>query len=419
MIRRFSPKQRRVLRWWCPASADSRYDGIICDGAVRSGKTLCLGLSFFLWSLTAFQRGEFALCGRTLGAVRRNLWFPLSRQLQELGIVCREKLSQGYVELEWQGRQGRYWLFAGEDEGCAARIQGMTLAGAIFDEAALLCRSFVEQAAARCSQEGARLWFSCNPEYPEHWFYREWILKSQEKNLLYLHFTMEDNPGLSSGMRKRYQRLYSGSFYRRFVLGEWAAAQGLVYPMFSRGKNVTQRQPECQSYWISCDYGTVNPCSMGLWGLRDGVYYRLAEWYHDSRKSGVLMTDEEYYQKLEELAGGRRIRMVIVDPSAASFIQCIRRHGRFLAQPAKNQVSDGIRLVSELLRQGKIQIWEGCEDCLRELGSYRWEEKGEDRPHKENDHAMDEMRYFIMEMAGQRPGRGGFWAAAGPERNSF
>lgn len=419
MISRFSPKQRRVLRWWCPASADSRYDGIICDGAVRSGKTLCLGLSFFLWSLTAFQRGEFALCGRTLGAVRRNLWFPLSRQLQELGIVCREKLSQGYVELEWQGRQGRYWLFAGEDEGCAARIQGMTLAGAIFDEAALLCRSFVEQAAARCSQEGARLWFSCNPEYPEHWFYREWILKSQEKNLLYLHFTMEDNPGLSSGMRKRYQRLYSGSFYRRFVLGEWAAAQGLVYPMFSREKNVTRRQPECQSYWISCDYGTVNPCSMGLWGLRDGVYYRLAEWYHDSRKSGVLMTDEEYYQKLEELAGGRRIRMVIVDPSAASFIQCIRRHGRFLAQPAKNQVSDGIRLVSELLRQGKIQIWEGCEDCLRELGSYRWEEKGEDRPHKENDHAMDEMRYFIMEMAGQRPGRGGFWAAAGPERNSF
>lgn len=419
MISRFSPKQRRVLRWWCPASADSRYDGIICDGAVRSGKTLSLGLSFFLWSLTAFQKGEFALCGRTLGAVRRNLWLPLSQELEELGIRCREKPSQGYVELEWQGRRGRYWLFAGEDEGCAARIQGMTLAGAMFDEAALLCRSFVEQAAARCSREGARLWFSCNPEYPEHWFYREWIQKSEEKNLLYLHFTMEDNPGLSSRVRKRYQRLYSGTFYRRFVLGEWVAAQGLVYPMFSREKNVTQRQPDCQSYWIACDYGTVNPCSMGLWGLRDGVYYRLGEWYHDSRRTGVLMTDEEYYQKLEELAGGRRIQKVIVDPSAASFIQCIRRHGKFLAQPAKNQVADGIRLVSELLRQGKIQIWEGCSDCLRELGCYRWEEKGEDRPRKENDHAMDEMRYFIMEMAGQRPGRGGFWAAAGPQRNSF
>lgn len=419
MISRFSPKQRRVLRWWCPASADSRYDGIICDGAVRSGKTLSLGLSFFLWSLTAFQKGEFALCGRTLGAVRRNLWLPLSQELEELGIRCREKPSQGYVELEWQGRRGRYWLFAGEDEGCAARIQGMTLAGAMFDEAALLCRSFVEQAAARCSREGARLWFSCNPEYPEHWFYREWIQKSEEKNLLYLHFTMEDNPGLSSRVRKRYQRLYSGTFYRRFVLGEWVAAQGLVYPMFSREKNVTQRQPDCQSYWIACDYGTVNPCSMGLWGLRDGVYYRLREWYHDSRRTGVLMTDEEYYQKLEELAGGRRIQKVIVDPSAASFIQCIRRHGKFLAQPAKNQVADGIRLVSELLRQGKIQIWEGCSDCLRELGCYRWEEKGEDRPRKENDHAMDEMRYFIMEMAGQRPGRGGFWAAAGPQRNSF
>lgn len=419
MISRFSPKQRRVLRWWCPASADSRYDGIICDGAVRSGKTLSLGLSFFLWSLTAFQKGEFALCGRTLGAVRRNLWLPLSQELEELGIRCREKPSQGYVELEWQGRRGRYWLFAGEDEGCAARIQGMTLAGAMFDEAALLCRSFVEQAAARCSREGARLWFSCNPEYPEHWFYREWIQKSEEKNLLYLHFTMEDNPGLSSRVRKRYQRLYSGTFYRRFVLGEWVAAQGLVYPMFSREKNVTQRQPDCQSYWIACDYGTVNPCSMGLWGLRDGVCYRLGEWYHDSRRTGVLMTDEEYYQKLEELAGGRHIQKVIVDPSAASFIQCIRRHGKFLAQPAKNQVADGIRLVSELLRQGKIQIWEGCSDCLRELGCYRWEEKGEDRPRKENDHAMDEMRYFIMEMAGQRPGRGGFWAAAGPQRNSF
>ena len=118
------------------------------------------------------------------------------------------------------------------------------MAGVLLDEAALMPRSFVEQAIARCSVEGSRLWFNCNPEHPGHWLYREWILGAKEKNALVLHFRMEDNPYLSPGMLERYRRLYTGPFYRRYVLGEWTAASGAVYPFFAPGEHIVQKLPE-------------------------------------------------------------------------------------------------------------------------------------------------------------------------------
>ena len=139
----------------------------------------------------------------------------------------------------------------------------MTLGGVLLDEVALMPRSFVEQALARCSLEGSRFWFNCNPEHPQHWFHEEWVLKAKEKNCLYLHFTMRDNPSLTPAILKRYETLYSGAFYERFVEGKWVAAQGLVYPMF--GSHLVAEPPQdCGSYYLSCDYGTVNPFSCGL-----------------------------------------------------------------------------------------------------------------------------------------------------------
>lgn len=205
----------------------------------------------------------------------------------------------------------------------------------IFDEVALQNRDFVEQAVARCSIEGSKFWFNCNPEHPGHWFYTDWICRRKEKNLCYLHFRMEDNPSLSVRMRRRYENLYSGNFYERFVLGKWVQPQGLVYPMFSKERHVLNCCPECRRFLVSCDYGTVNPCSMGLWGEADGVWYRLDEYYYDSRKEGVCRTDEEHYAQLEHLCTGKQVEAVIVDPSAASFIECIRRHGKFRVIPAK------------------------------------------------------------------------------------
>ena len=271
----------------------------------------------------------------------------------------------------------------------------MTLAGVMLDEAALMPRSFCEQAIARCSVEGSRLWFNCNPEHPAHWFYKEWILKREEKNCLYLHFKMEDNPSLSPDMLERYRHLYSGAFYRRFVEGEWVACDGLVYPFFNETMLCDAPQG-FDRFIVSCDYGTVNPTSMGLWGRKEGVWYRIDEFYHSSKQKGFQMTDEEYYRSLCTLVGSKKVDCVIVDPSAASFIECIRRHGKFRVRRAQNDVLGGIRRTSDALKSGQIRICRNCPDIVREFSLYRWDESAKyDAVKKENDHAMDDMRYFV------------------------
>ena len=399
----FSPKQLTALSWWHPASPYSRYDALICDGAVRSGKTTCMSLSFIIWSFYKFDDTSFALCGKTVTALKRNIVIPLLSTLRRLGFDCKEKLSQNLIIISYKNKTNRYYLFGGKDEGSAALIQGMTLGGVLLDEVALMPRSFTEQALARCSLEGSKFWFNCNPESPSHWFYEHWIKKAEEKNCLYLHFLMQDNPSLGEDILRRYENLYSGAFYERFVLGRWVAASGLVYPEVARG-NYTEspRVKTFDKYYISCDYGTVNPTSMGLWGLSGGVWYRFDEFYYNSRQEGSQLTDEEYYEKLVQFSGTRNIEAVIIDPSAASFIECIRRHGKFRVIKAKNDVTDGIRKVHSAFRQGQIIISPVCKAALKEFSLYRWDEnKGNDVPRKENDHAMDEIRYFVSTVLSQ------------------
>ena len=395
----FSEKQKTVLRWWC--GPEQRHDAIICDGAVRSGKTFCMGLSFVCWAMARFQGAAFGLCGKTTVSLRRNLVRGLVPVLEELGFRCEEKVSRSLLTVRRGGRENTFYFFGGKDEGSAALIQGVTLAGVLLDEAALMPRSFVEQACARCSVAGSRLWFNCNPEGPEHWFYKEWIQKAEARNALYLHFTMEDNPGLRPEIRERYSRMFSGAFYRRFVLGEWAAAEGRVYDFFD--ETYLEDPPDGLSRWcISCDYGTVNPASFGLWGWKDGVWYRVKEVYYDSREKKRQKTDGEYAQDLRALAGGRDIRLVVVDPSAASFIEVLRRDGLRVVK-AENNVLSGIRTTAELLREKKLVICRGCDDALREFQLYCWAEGGgQDRVRKEHDHAMDEIRYFAATVAAGR-----------------
>lgn len=394
---RFSPKQLSVLNWWCENSTYKDFDAIICDGAVRSGKTLCMSISFILWSFYRFDNCSFALCGKTISSLRRNVITSLIPILQNLGFTVFEKRTSNVIEISNGKQKNTFYLFGGKDESSASLIQGMTLCGILFDEVALMPRSFVEQALARCSHNDAKFWFNCNPENPRHWFYTEWIKKAKSKNCLYLHFLMDDNPSLSEKVKKRYTSLYSGAFYERFVLGKWVAVDGLVYPFFDEKKHIVQKLPEVfEKYYISCDYGTVNPFSMGLWGLYDNTWYRICEFYHDSKAKGFQMTDQEYYEKLLTLSQGRRIEAVIVDPSAASFIECIRRHGKFKVFPAKNDVADGIRKVSEQLKSRKILISSTCTDTIREFYLYKWDSTStKDIPKKENDHAMDDIRYFV------------------------
>ena len=414
---KFSEKQKVVMRWWRAESEYAGFEAIFCDGAVRSGKTLAMGLSFFQWAMETFDGKKFGICGKTIGSVRRNLLSVIKPHLEGEDRVWKEKRSDNLVELTWGSHSNEFYLFGGKDESSADYIQGITLAGVLLDEAALMPRSFVEQAMARCSESGSRLWFNCNPAGPRHWLYLEWIQGAQERNCLRLHFTMEDNPGLTPQVRQRYEKLYSGVFYRRYVLGEWVQAEGRVYDFFNE-KMVGTAPESCDKWYVSCDYGTVNPTSMGLWGRKNGIWYRVKEFYFDSRREQRQMTDAEYAAALERLVEGRNLTAVIVDPSAASFMEVLRRRG-FPVKKAKNEVLSGIRLTADLLKSGKLVICAGCEDCLREMDEYVWDLSSDsgDRVKKEHDHAMDDMRYFVSTVLGEKTI--GFVACSVERRKEF
>ena len=404
----FSEKQKTAITWWLPGSPYAGCDAIICDGAVRSGKTLCMGLGFFLWAMRTFDGRRFGVCGKTIGTVRRNIISELAPRLRQFGMQLHERRSENRLTVRFGGHENDFYLFGGRDEAAGALIQGITFAGVLLDEVVLMPRSFVEQACARCSVAGSRLWFNCNPAGPRHWFYEQWILKAKERNCLYLHFTMRDNPSLSEKIIARYERLYDGVFYDRFVRGLWVAAEGRVYDFFDRSMVRPVPEGPFSRWYISCDYGTVNPASFGLWGEKAGIYYRVAEYYYDSRREGRQRTDSEHAAALARLADGRKIERVIVDPSAASFLETLRREG-WRVEKAHNDVLAGIRLTSDLLKRGKIVLCDSCSDSLREIELYRWDEgSGHDAVRKEHDHAMDDMRYFCMALFGRS--RGGFAA---------
>jgi len=386
----FSKRQIIALSWWNRPRLKN-FDAIICDGAVRSGKTVATVGGFFLWSMASFHGQVFALCGKSVSSLRRNIIIHLSAWLGD-GFFITEHRGENKLTVRCAGRENTYYLFGGQDESSYMSVQGITLAGVLLDEVALMPRSFVEQACARCSVPGSKLWFNCNPAGPEHWFYKDWICRAKEKNALHLHFTMADNPGLDPAIRQRYERLYSGVFYDRYVGGKWCLAQGLVYH-FCPEKHITEKIPEGR-YYISVDYGTMNPFSAGLWCVGEGRAVRIREFYYCGRETGKMRTDEEYYRALEDLAGEYPVEQVIVDPSAASFIALIRRYGRFSVRKAKNEVLPGISLVSSYLQAGVLQFTQQCQDALREFSLYSWEEGGRDTPRKEHDHAMDDIRYF-------------------------
>lgn len=391
----FSPQQKRLMYWWAAGSPHRNCNMVIADGAIRSGKTIAMVCGFFLWSLGSFPEGEtFILAGKTVGALKRNVIRPALEILSAWGLPYHYVSSGDEARLEVGSNV--YYLYDAHNEKSQDRLQGLTAAGALADEAALFPQNFIEQMIGRCSVRGAKIWLNCNPESPAHYVKTELIDKAATKGIYCLHFLMRDNLSLSQETRAMYERMYTGVFYRRFILGEWCLAEGLIYSCFDPAQHVKTELPELRGRWfISIDYGTVNPFSAGLWCVTDGKAYRVQEYYFDSRTQHKQHTDDEYYAALEELAGSRVIEAVVVDPSAASFIELIRRKGRFAVRKARNEVLDGIRLTARLLNAGVLQISAACKDAIREFGLYVWDEStAEDRPLKTNDHAMDEIRYF-------------------------
>ncbi|MBS5189865.1 MAG: PBSX family phage terminase large subunit [Lachnospiraceae bacterium] len=408
----FSKKQRKVLNWWTEDSPVKDYDGIIADGAIRSGKTVSMSLSFVLWAMCSFNGQNFAMCGKTIGSFRRNVLFWLKLMLRSRGYRVTDHRADNLVVISRGSVENYFYIFGGKDERSQDLIQGITLAGVFFDEVALMPESFVNQATGRCSVDGSKYWFNCNPDGPYHWFKQNWIDKRKEKHLLYLHFTMDDNLSLSEKVKARYRSMYTGVFYRRYILGLWAMAEGIIYDMFSEERHVAD--PETFSdllldgnRYVSCDYGTQNATVFLLWNQgTDGIWYCTREYYYSGREEGQQKTDAEYADDLESWLSGTDINAVIVDPAAASFIAELTKRG-YRVIKAKNDVADGIRLVATKLNLLKIVFSNICQDTIKEFASYIWDAKaaehGEDKPVKQYDHAMDAVRYFVYTILGERP----------------
>ena len=408
----FSKKQRKVLNWWTEDSPVKDYDGIIADGAIRSGKTVSMSLSFVLWAMCSFNGQNFAMCGKTIGSFRRNVLFWLKLMLRSRGYRVTDHRADNLVVISRGNVENYFYIFGGKDERSQDLIQGITLAGVFFDEVALMPESFVNQATGRCSVDGSKYWFNCNPDGPYHWFKQNWIDKQKEKHLLYLHFTMDDNLSLSEKVKARYRSMYTGVFYRRYILGLWAMAEGIIYDMFSEERHVADPETFSDSLldgnrYVSCDYGTQNATVFLLWNQgTDGIWYCTREYYYSGREEGQQKTDAEYADDLESWLSGTDINAVIVDPAAASFIAELKKRG-YRVIKAKNDVADGIRLVATKLNLLKIIFSNVCQNTIKEFASYIWDAKaaehGEDKPVKQYDHAMDAMRYFVYTILGERP----------------
>lgn len=404
-----SDKQRKIL-----AFPYTKRDVLICDGAVRSGKTSIMMWAFVDWAMREFDGQRFGICGKTVDSASKNIVVPfISMALAKERYNLRWRRADHVLEVTRCGKTNYFEVFGGKDESSFMLIQGRTLAGVLLDEVVLMPESFVNQALARCSVDGSRIWFSCNPGSPQHWFYKNWIEGSAQRNALYLHFNMRDNPALSDSILARYEAMYSGVFYDRYTLGKWVLAEGLIYPMFGDSCVVDEEPGAEGEYYISCDYGTLNPFSAQLWHWDGKTATCLREYYYSGRETQANKTDEEYCTEIARLAGDFPIRSIVVDPSAASFIEVLRRK-QYVVRKAKNDVLNGIMLTARYLQDGTIKIHRRCKDSIREFGLYRWDDKAtEDRPIKENDHAMDSIRYFAFTILRERVGKSKYTSLLG------
>lgn len=410
----FSKKQLQLLTWWTDESPYHDLNGVIAEGAIRAGKTIIMGLSFILWSMQKSSDINYAICGKTVASTRRNIIEPLIEMLKQRKFKVIDRKTEGKLIVIKNNNKNTYYIFGGKDEGSASLIQGITLGGVLFDEVALMPRSFVEQAMARCSVNGSKYWFNCNPEGPQHWFYVEHILKWKERKYIRIHFCLEDNPSLSKERIDNYKSLYTGIFYKRFILGEWAFANGIVYDMvtdenFYYNSNRESVVPikvienDIKPYY-GVDFGTANPqvylevYKYVDYAKKEMCFYVENEYYWNSRKKLMQKTPDEYVSDFNNWC--KEFSYLIIDPSATPLKAAHRKYGHNVIN-AKNNVEEGIIGLSTLFANKMIKInKDNCPNLCAELGLYRWNEKklnnGVEEVLKENDHCCDALRYAIM-----------------------
>jgi PBSX family phage terminase large subunit len=405
----FSLKQWKLLTWWIPNSPIHKLNGLIAEGAIRAGKSAPMSFSFVCWGMRNFDQQNFILAGKTIGSLRRNVVAPLKRMLLGRGMICIDHRADNMIEVSYCGHINYFYLFGGKDESSQDLVQGITAAGAYFDEVALQPESFVNQAVGRCSVDGAKLWFNCNPESPYHWFKENWIDRAKELGLYVMHFLMDDNPSLSEATKARYRQLYAAGtvFFKRYILGLWCIAEGAIYDFFSSDPKdgfVVDELPGSFEKWrVSVDYGTANPCVFGLYGFAQGIWYKVKEYYWDSRAKGRQKTNKQYSDDMKAFLvwNGQPVRpkAIEVDPSATGFIAQLRQDfPGIIIYKAINAVLPGIQCVAQAYTLHILKIYKDCKKTIEEHLNYVWDskkqDKGEDAPVKKADHTCDETRYF-------------------------
>lgn len=399
----FSTKQKKLLYWWGDGSKYKDYDIVIADGAIRSGKTIAMICSFLQWSQSKHSGEDFIIAGKSIGALKRNVIKPMQQILGAWEWNYTYNRSENYIIIG----NNTYYLFGASNESSQDVLQGLTAAGALADEGALFPKSFIDQMIGRCSIDGAKIFINCNPKGPYHFIKSEFIDKAKEKKIYHLHFTMDDNLSLSEKVKERFRRMFSGVFFQRYILGLWVMAEGIIYDMFNKDRHIVKTEDRpYTTYYVSIDYGTQNPTAFGLWGFFNNKWYKIKEYHYSGREMSKQKTDSEFADDLISFIGELKIKAIIVDPSAASFITELKKRG-LKVRPAKNDVVDGIRTVATALNEEKILYNDCCKETFKEFNSYVWDEKaaerGEDKPIKDNDHHMDSDRYFVYTIFTNKP----------------
>ena len=367
----------------------------IWEGAVRSSKTIT-SLAAWLVFIRDAPPGPLMMIGKTERTLSRNILDVI----QDIVGTENFNYNRGLGECKIFNRKV---LIAGaNDERAEQKIRGLTLAGAYGDEVTLWPESFFRMLLSRLSVKGARLYATTNPDSPYHWL-KEDILDNPKLNLSSWHFTLDDNPALDPEYVSDLKNEYTGIWYKRFILGQWVLAEGVIYDMWDDSVHVIEPPHVMDFYDVAIDYGTATVMTFGLFGNRAGNYYLCDEYYYDARKVGKQKTDSEFANDFEAFVGDKKVN-VYIDPSAKSFTQELRRRGYTVIE-ADNSVIDGIRYVSRLFSDRRFFVAPECKHFQKEITQYVWDEKaqnkGEDKPMKSSDHLMDATRYYLYTRYGK------------------
>lgn len=386
----FSTKQLQILTWWMPTSPVHEANGIIADGAIRSGKTLSMSLSFVLWAMETFDGQNFALCGKTILSFRRNVLFWLKLMLRSRGYKVEDRRADNLVEITRAGKINYFYLFGGKDERSQDLIQGITLAGVFFDEVALMPESFVNQATGRCSITGSKFWFNCNPQGPGHWFLLNWIKQAKEKKIIYLHFTMGDNLSMSTPIRQRYATLYKGVFFKRYVLGLWVAAEGAIYNGFNRARHVWSHDQleeylktnEFSFFTIGVDFGGSSSASVfTLVGFTRNYKKAivLAEYYDPDNFSADHLKAQWIKKADVWRAKYPRISNAYMDHEMLLITSFRQATPQVPVRPArKNPIADRISATDMLMATDKLVVLDSCEHLIAAFEAAVWDARRPD-----------------------------------------